>query len=186
MTMSKTIKIPLDTKEIAKMINKLDMWAKQINKATQGSIDELAELGKSVAESNYGSNGYQATSDMDFAVVDEGEYRKKVYMGGLQAIYEEFGTGTIGERSPHENKVGKGLNAYNSGQTIRAASEYIEAKTGIPQGELYWTYMDESGKRIYTQGIPAGKEIYEGRKAVESELSKVVQKHIDEVFKWFH
>ena len=184
--MRKIINISLNSKDINNAIKEINNWSSEIKRAAQKSIEDLAKLGKQEAENNYNSKPYQASTGMNFGINNEGLNRKEVYMSGPQAIYEEFGTGTEGENNPHPEKDGKGLNDYNSGPTIRPAKKALYTTRDhkkIGEGELYWTYVDESGKVIYTQGIPAGKEMYDSMKTVVKKAPQIIEEEIEGVFK---
>lgn len=154
----------------------LDTLITKIEDAADKAADELADIGLKEMQSTYDSNPYKPESGMSFNIYKQ-DNERTVAMEGSQALYEEFGTGTIGERNPHPRKQESGLNPYNSGKTIRPATTKDNAISGIPVGELFWTYKDEKGKTRYTQGIPAGKEAYNaGQKVVQSAPDVLVKK----------
>ena len=154
-----------------------------IQEISQKIIDALAERALDEIKNNYSKAEYgQAGEHMDFlkeGTVDE----KTVSMAGPQAWYSEFGTGTYGEMQPHPLKDRFGLNPYNSGPTIRPASEKVSMKTDIPVGSLYWTYKDGNGYIHYSQGIPAQKQVYDAGQTIKKELPEIVDKYMKEVFK---
>lgn len=146
-----------------------------IKKKCEQIIDELAERALTEIRNNYIQGEYQAGEEMDF-VKTGSENEKTVSMVGPQAWYSEFGTGTHGEQHPHPLKQRFKLNPYNSGETIRKATKSVAEKTGIPEGELYWTYQDVNGEIQYTQGIPAQKQVYDAGQTIQKEIPEIVQK----------
>ena len=42
-------------------------------------------------------------------------------------------------------------------------------------GGLYWTY-NKDGIKVYTQGIPAGKQVYNAAKRLQKEKEKISKK----------
>lgn len=111
-----------------------------------------------------------------------------VGMFGPQAWYSEFGTGTKGQRRKHPFKGEYALNPYNSGKTIRNASEAVAQKPeaiaeGITKGSKYWTYKGNDGLIHYTNGIPSQRQVYDAGKAAKKELKNIVNKNMEKVFK---
>lgn len=166
--------------------NKLEEFLKHalkyLRKADENIANDLADFALDEIESNYNKAEYgQAGEYMDF--VKTGTQKEiTVSMVGPQAWYSEFGTGTYGELSPHPLKGRFGLNPYNSGPTIRPASEKVSMKTDIPVGSLYWTYKDSNGQIHYSQGIPAQKEVYDAGQKLESKAAELADKHIRRIF----
>lgn len=155
----------------------------KMQKASNGIIEDLANLALSEIKDNYAKAEYgQAGEYMDFTKTGS-DTEKTVSMVGPQAWYSEFGTGTYGEMQPHPLKGRFALNPYNSGETIRPASEDVSMKTGIPVGSLYWTYKADNGQVYYSQGIPAQKEVYDAGQTVQKEIPEISMKHMKEMFK---
>ena len=144
-------------------------------------INDLADYALEEMRKNYTQAEYQAGETMDFLKVGDLN-EKTVSMIGPQAWYSEFGTGTRGEMQPHPLKGSFALNPYNSGPTIRPASEKVTMKTGIPVGTLYWTYKANDGEIYYTQGIPAQKEVYNAGLAVQKKMPEIIKQKIGEMF----
>jgi hypothetical protein len=176
--MSMAINVNVEADNLQAFLEKVDMKAR-----AQKIIDALAERALEEIKNNYSKAEYgQAGEYMDFekiGTVDE----KTVSMSGPQAWYSEFGTGTYGEMQPHPLKDRFGLNPYNSGPTIRPASEKVSMKTDIPVGSLYWTYKAENGQIYYSQGVPAQKQVYNAGKTIEKELPEIVDKYMKGMFK---
>lgn len=106
---------------------------------------------------------------------------------GPQAWYSEFGTGTRGQLQPHPYKGKYALNPYNSGKTIRPASEKVSQKEGakkaeIKKGDLYWTYIGEDGKLYYSKGVPAQKIVYDAGQLAKRRLNPTIKKHMKGMF----
>lgn len=160
----------------------LDSVIAKIIIAADKTADELADIGLKEMQNTYDANPYKPEGGMSFNVYKQDNTRT-VAMEGSQALYEEFGTGTIGERNPHPRKQESGLNPYNSGETIRPATAKDNAISGIPVGELFWTYKDEKGQKHYTQGIPAGKEAYNAGQKVVQDAPNILIKQIKEALK---
>lgn len=177
----KKINLDLSTQQINQMIKRLEKLKKELDKSSEEIVKELSEMGLQEIQSNYAATPYKdGNDDVNFFITGT-EKKKKVGATGSQVLYNEFGTGTEGANNPHPEKGNFGLNAYNSGKTIRANNNANSpaSRLGIPTGGLYWTYMDGSVKK-YTQGIPAGKQVYLAAKKIQKEKNKVVKKVVGE------
>lgn len=179
--MNRNIVTGLSNKELDELARNLDNWADMMKKATVNIVKDLSEYGLQRMQEIYAEaqSQYEDSTYMDFSITGS-EIEKTVSMSGPQALYDEFGTGTIGEQNPHPIKNEFGLNPYNSGPTIRRAGKDVE---GIKEGDLYWTYKDESGVVHYTQGIPAQKEGYDSLKATIKKAPEIVKKRMEETLK---
>lgn len=176
--------IDIESKELDKFFINIE---KKLQESSISIIEELSNIALKEIQENYSKAEYQAGEYMDFSKLGS-DKEKTVSMSGPQAWYSEFGTGTRGELQPHPLKQRFGLNPYNSGKTIRKATEKTAQKgkaieAGITPGTLYWTYKDSNGEIHYTQGIPAQKEVYNAGKTVEKELPKVVEKYMKGMFR---
>ena len=179
----KKINIPLTTKGIKDFKDKIDNLITQLPKVNEQILSELADLGQSEIEKNRASTIYTDGND-DYKVFKEKtENGYKVGARGSQVLYDEFGTGTEGLNEPHPMKNDFDLNPYNNrnGTTIRTASINMKPETGILPGELYWTYKGKDGNLVYTQGIPAGKEVFNAEQTVKRKKQEIVKKKVGEV-----
>lgn len=150
-------------------------------------IDDLSEFALEEMIKNYSTAEYQAGGEEIGFSKTGTKAEKTVSMVGAQSLYSEFGTGTRGELSPHPLKGRFELNPYNSGETIRRATEKVAAKedaikAGISEGDLYWTYEAEDGNIYYTKGIPAQKIVYNAGMTVQKKIPEIVEKRMKEMF----
>ena len=181
--MNKNFYTELSSKDLKDFENKLDRWSELMDKASKDIVNDLSEFGLKEMQRIYNDaqQQYQDSTPMDFSIKGT-DYEKTVSMSGEQAIYDEFGTGTIGEENSHPVKDEFGLNPYNSGKTIRRNNRDTSqaSKNNIPVGGLYWTYYRE-GQKIYTQGVPAQKEGYDSLMATIKKAPTIVRKRMKEV-----
>lgn len=172
----KKITVDLSTKSIKDLKQRLQTALESTKQVGNDIAQELANRCETNIQRNYASKEYRDGND-DWEVfqekLEDGHYKTGVR--GSQVLYNEFGTGTEGERNPHPIKNEFKLNDYNSGSTIRPASATISQQTGIKEGELYWTYKDKNGDIVYTQGIPAGKEVYNASTELEKDKKEVIK-----------
>ena len=167
----------LSTASIKEVIKQLKQFEKEFDKIEEEIINQLADLGLEEIQKNYNDTPYKDGNE-DISFFKTGTNKSKsIGVVGSQVLYNEFGTGTEGASNPHPQKGEYGLNAYNSGETIRTNkdSNTNATQNGIPVGGLYWTY-NSNGKKIYTQGIPAGKQVYNAAKKMQKEKKKIIKK----------
>lgn len=164
---------------IADIIKRYNNISDNIEELQQNIIDDLKEIGLKEIKSSISGSSY--ISSEPISVVDE---KKAIGIRGAQAIYDEYGTGTMGALTPHPEKPSS-LNAYNSGATIRANSrDYAISKNdglggSIPPNTLYWTFY-MNGRKIYTQGRPAGMHVYKAKKEIKNNLQNIIKKRVGE------
>jgi hypothetical protein len=177
--MKKKINVKLSTNAIEKAIKKLQEYRNALEEAGEQAVNKLSELGLEEIQKNYNDTIYtDGNEDVSFFQTGT-QKNRKIGVTGTQVLYNEFGTGTEGEQSPHPEKKGFGLNPYNSGKTIRKNNkpESSATQNGIPEGGLYWTYT-KNGQKHYTQGIPAGKQVYNAAKVLQKEKNEITKKVI--------
>ena len=180
--MQKIIRLELTEADIDRAIKTLEENEKIMYDIAKAVVKDASEYGLKQMKLNYKNSGTKPSTDLRFAIAGN-DYEKSIGMTGPQAIYEEFGTGTMGAQQPHPLKNNFNLNPYNSGKTIR------ENKSGnseasfrlIPEGGLYWTYYDESGTKQYTQGIAAQKEVYDSMMATIKKTPSIIKKRTREM-----
>lgn len=187
---TKKIIFPEDLKTLE---NEIEKMKEKTKIAAQKITEELANYGVKEMQNIYESFGYLSFGNEPntFYVDDIEGGGKKVVMEGPQAIYEEFGTGTLGQQSPYPiNPKEYGMDGYNShvipNGTIRKArkrdvKEALKQGTEIPEGGLFWTYKNNLGATIYTQGTPAQKEGYDSMNKTWDKSKEVIQRITKEV-----
>ena len=169
--MSKIVKVPLSKQGISDFIKKLKQFKKDMVTTKDKVQEDLIEIGYKEISNNISSSEY-INSEPSTAFKE----KNKIGMKGSQAIYDEFGTGTLGARNPHDKKNDFNLNAYNSGRTIRVNKGNAKS---IPKGELYWTYK-YNNEIIFTQGRPAGMQVYKASKVVRNKIKEICKKRVGE------
>lgn len=167
---------------IPELKKKYQNISKNVDKLEEIIINDLKEIGlREIQDSLNGSN-FEANEPI--SIIDE---ERSIGIKGTQALYDEYGTGTIGGLNSHPEKKSAPLelNAYNSGETIRMNERKhpIDKNDGtggqIPPNTLYWTYKFE-GKKIYTQGRPAGMHIYKAKTKIKGNMDKIIKKRVGE------
>ena len=173
------INIELSPGSVKEAIEKLNNLRKALVAIETELPKELAEQTKNKVQQFYTSS-VQAEEMPSIGVKENGK-SCTVYITGKNVTYEEFGTGDVGSKSPHPRKGEYGLKPYNSGRTIRSTDKLspdYQSEKGLSNG-LYWTYK-KNGQKIYTQGIPAGKFMYNASTWLKSNYKKIAKKKVDD------
>lgn len=175
--------ITVTLSDFSKLEQYLDSLSKKIENTARNIRKDLSDIGLDEMKNSYAAQPYRTDTNTDFSKKDEDQNTTIIAMSGPQAIYNEFGTGTMGERNPHPEKGNYGLNPYNSGKTIRPATFADSVYGGIPEGEMFWTYYNENNEKIYTQGVPAGKEGYNAYMKIKENVAEVTNKRIKDALR---
>lgn len=170
--------ITIDAEQLEDFLNNA---SKYIENAAKESIIQASELALNEMEKNNSEARFETSSEMIFSIEDT-EDGKNVYMSGPQAVYSEFGTGTEGAMQSHPMKHDFDLNDYNSGKTIRTATDKTAEKALIAPGTLYWTFKDDNGALHYTQGVPAQKQVYNAGLEVQKQMPDIIEKNLRRIF----
>lgn len=160
----------IDETNIKDVIKALQELLSNVDKIADETMQEIAKKGETYLDARY------VTRFKDPNITDiSTDYRKSqggyvLEAKGRDVIYEEFGTGDEGASHPHPNKSAYALNDYNSGSQIRDVSDYDENSYiyddlrdfGITSGK-FWIYSKDGSTLYYTQGVPAGREMWDTR-----------------------
>lgn len=167
------MKIELSTSSVNEALKKVDFLKDSIEVANEEVVIQLLDKGAQVANQ---LNASAPQSGLDKSVVytkiNDSKDKGEIGLKGNSAVYDEFGTGTEGQNNPHPMKNNFGLNPYNSGPNIfynqfaNAYQWYYRRMAGKP-------YFTETG---LTQGIPAGKQMYNTSIYLHKTKKDVMQK----------
>lgn len=173
------VSLSFSKKSINDIIKKYEHIANHVDELNESIVNDFKEIG--LREINNSISGSSYTPSEPLQIIDE---KNAIGIKGTQALYDEYGTGTIGLNNPHPEKP-SGLNAYNSGATIRPNKKSGSIKTNdgmngiVPIGGLYWTFKF-NGQKIYTQGRPAGMHVYKAKNKIRDNLKNIVRKRVGE------
>lgn len=157
----------LSSQSIKETIRQLQTIKKNLKDCEEEITKELVDSTVQWINENY-SNTTERPFNEDYMVTGEVDGNKgKVIASGGSVIYMEFGTGEIGKKSEtHPKRNEFPLNDFNSGPIV---SKHINKK-----GEHYWFYDGE-----YTQGIPAGLQVYRATEKLNKEKLTLAKKVVD-------
>lgn len=175
-----------DFENIAKALH---TYADDLKKSNMEIAKEVANQGLTKLNEEY-KNLYNDPNLTDIQTkVEKKEKGYSITAYGDDVVYAEFGTGDMGAQNSHPKKSDYNLNPYNSGETIRDVSSLQlmgkalqnVAEHGIVSGK-YWTYKKD-GAVHYTQGVPAGKQMYNIVNYLKSDdgVKKIVQEKLGEI-----
>lgn len=182
----KKIKATLSSTSLNELAEKIKQLKNDLQNVDKEVMNELAEKGRDEIDNNLSATTYKDGNDEAIPFIRKEENKMVVGMKGKQVLYDEFGTGTEGAKSPHPLKSEFGLKNYNSSRvpngTIRRNKNPNSKASisGIKPYEWYWTYNDKSGNKVYTQGIPAGKQVFNASLSLKQIKMLVVKKKVSD------
>lgn len=180
--MGKVIKrnMKLTVFDIKDTVEDLKFLKSNIKTASEDIVKELVIAGYEEAVM---TNAVAPQSGIEPSYVTQGigknEDKDEGYVAliGRNAVYDEFGTGEEGARRPHPKKdnVNPPLNPYNSGPAIKIDKN----------GHYYWMYKPMASRPYftetgYTNGIPAGKQIYNADMYIRKIKNNVIKEKLNE------
>lgn len=158
---------------------------KTVKDTTKLAVRKVMEAGIDCAK-DYNAQAPKTGVDDNqiYGTVSKDGYTTQVVMSGPNAVYDEFGTGERGARKPHPLKENFGLRPYNSGPYV---STHVNRR-----GKHYWfyrpmstiepSYFEKSG---YTEGTPAGKQMYNTLRYLEENAKNIVIEEFDNALNIF-
>lgn len=179
----KELKISLSGKGLGELIQKLNILKNGLEDADIKIVTDMAKHIEKEVSKNLASTPYKDGNDdvQAYSIIKD----KKAIAGmkGKQSLYDEFGTGTKGLQNSHPLKSSFGLNNYNNGKTIRPNKKIdsLASENGIGLNEMYWTYKTPDGIKVYTQGIPAGKQVLNASMSLKEKKQQIIKKRVGEV-----
>lgn len=168
----KTIKVPLSNSGLDTLINKLNSMKDGLENANEKIVKEMATFVENQVSNNLAATPYKDGNEDAIAYSEIKRNKAEAGMQGTQVLYDEFGTGTAGANSPHPDKGKFALKGYNTGPKIKVS------KTG----ELFWIYKDKNtGELVKTQGIPAGKQVFDANTMLRGRKMQIIKQEVGEV-----
>lgn len=166
----KTIKVSLSEKGLDNLITKLNTLKEGLKEADNQIVKEMAKNVEDMVTNNINQTPYKDGNDETVAYSEINGNKAVAGMRGRQCVYNEFGTGTKGEESPHPEKGKFNLKGYNTGPKIRPDNN----------GNLVWWYFKD-GKPWYTNGIPAGKQVFKAANELRKIKGNIIKDKVGEV-----
>ena len=159
--MAKTvIRFTLDQKDINRAIKELQQFKKEFLEKCNLLVEALTDYGVEVAKVQVAQLDAVYTGELMNSI--EGYYSPTynvgiIKAGAIYAAYVEFGTGVVGESSPHPNPQDwqYDINSH---------------------GDEGWVYYDDySGKFRWTKGFKSRPFMYNTARQLEKDCKKIAQ-----------
>lgn len=159
--MAKTvIRFTLDQKDIDRAIKELKQFKTEFLKKCNQLVQELTEHGVDVAKVEVTQLDAVYTGELRNSI--EGYFSPTsnvgiIKAGALYAVHVEFGTGVVGQRSPHPNAQGYryDINAHGD--------------------EGWFYYDDDSGQVRWTKGFKSRPFMYNTARQLEKDCKKIAE-----------
>ncbi len=156
------------------LISALEQSPDKLQRATVARAGKLAEQIAAQAREDAPVNYGQLRNSLKSYVEVHGDQIE----GGVKtdyaaAIYHEFGTGPVGDASPHPQAAELDINYQPDGWV------YQSEKVAAMRGEEY--VENEKGGHVYTEGVPAKAFMYNALTANEDAILESLGGAIEEV-----
>ena len=157
--MAKTvIRFSLDQKDIDRAIRELKQFKNEFLKKCNSLVQELTDLGVDIAKVEVTQLDAVYTGELRNSI--EGYYSPSTNVGIIKAgayyaVYVEFGTGVVGNQSPHPNPQGWSYDVNAHGD----------------EGWVY--YNDDIGEFRWTKGFKSRPFMYNTARQLEKECEKI-------------
>ena len=168
-----TIEFELNEKSIENAIHRVELYTKDLKAKTRILADKMVEDFKDNAERiliehvETGETFDSLTEVKRYDSYDQNSYTARVIAGGA-AVWLEFGTGVVMNHAfPGEYVHPKALELGMSG-----LGTFGKGNGANPWG---WWYIDESGRRRHTYGIPATMFMYYSAMATRSKIPEMAR-----------
>lgn len=166
----KTINVTLDPKSISDAIKELRNYKKSVERKTQQLVKRLTRLGAEVARVKIVAMGAVYTGELLSGV--DGYFSPPMNTGFVRVTndhvaFVEFGTGVVGQNSPHKNGeyLAKASWQYASGPKIITTKD----------GRVGWIYPTDDGGFRFTEGMKARPFMYETALQLQREFPQIAK-----------
>lgn len=166
----KTIKVKLDPKSIEKAIKELNQYKKDIENKTRLLVQRLTDLGANVVRVKIVEMGAYYSGELFSGV--SGYFSPLLNAGFVKVTndhvaFVEFGTGVVGQSSPHINGeyLSKAAWQYATGPKIFTTKD----------GRVGWIYPTDDGGFRFTEGMESRPFMYETALELQREFPRIAK-----------
>lgn len=168
---------PLDPDSIDKAIEELEKTKKAIHQAALDIVKTLTEMGTEKAKELIPVDTGEAQASILGYVLDD-ECIGVINASGEYCVFLEFGTGVVGQSSPHPDSdwlaeasrlTGGKYTHYLSGKHIFTTKD----------GRVGWLYPGDDGKLHFTEGIESQHFMYDTLIHLRSKLMEVAKEALN-------
>lgn len=161
-----TIKVNLNEADgIKNAINELKRYKRRVEENTRLLVQKLTDEGADIARIKIVNMGAYYSGELFSGV--SGYYSPSLNAGAVKVAsdhvaFVEFGTGIVGQNSPHKNGeyLSKASWSYASGTKIFTTQD----------GRVGWIYPTDDGGYRFTEGMPSRPFMYETAIELESKF----------------
>lgn len=169
----KNIEIRLDPKSVANAIKELQAYKKEVEQKARLLVQRLTDYGVDIARIKIVDMGAVYSGELLSGV--DGYFSPLLNAGYVRVTsdhvaFVEFGTGVVGQQSPHTNGeyLSKASWGYATGQKIFTTKD----------GKVGWIYPTDDGGFRFTEGMKSRPFMYQ----TALELQRVFPRMAKEVF----
>ncbi len=166
----KNIKVSLDPQGVAKAIEEIREYQKEVENKTRILVQRLMDLGAEIARIKIASFGALDAGDLLSSV--DGYFSPLLNAGFVRvtsdhAAFVEFGTGIVGQMNPHKNGeyLSKASWGYATGSKIFTTKN----------GKVGWIYPTDDGGFRFTEGMKARPFLYETALEIQKTFPQVAK-----------
>ena len=156
----KTVNLTLDSKSINQAIREVKLFKKQLEECCNELVRLMVEDGTVIAKMNVMSLNAVYTGTLEesiHGVFFPGERLGVIFTNVPYALFVEYGTGVVGERSPHpENTIGWEYDVHNHGDS----------------GWVYYLKTDGNNQFRWTKGMPSRPFMYNTLRWLQDNVSR--------------
>lgn len=165
------------SKDITKIVKKIKRYRAGVSKKTKQAVNELAQLGKTIAQENFNNAEYDGTNDVT-VYVEKTKDGTSIVAKGNAVAFIEFGTGITYTETKHPK--------HNETPGIVIHGSYGK---GLGANPLGWIYKGNAGTNgivlkngsILTKGNQPNRCLYDTSKEIERLRNEIFKKEfIDE------
>lgn len=152
------ITINLNTRDINRAIREVEKYKKELKQKTLALIKALTDRGEEIAKAQVRQLDAFYTGELEASI--EGYFSPSwevgiIKAGAWYAAYVEFGTGIVGEQSPHPDPQGWQYDVNSHGE------------------KGWWYFNDRDQKWHWTKGFQSRPFMYNTVKELERECRKI-------------
>lgn len=166
----KNIEIRLDPKSIENAIKELEAYKKEVEQKARLLVQRLTDYGADIARIKIVDMGAVYSGELLSGV--DGYFSPLLNAGVVRVTsdhvaFVEFGTGVVGQQSPHTNGeyLSKAAWGYATGQKIFTTKD---GKTG-------WIYPTDDGGFRFTEGMKSRPFMYQTALELQREFPRMAK-----------
>lgn len=166
----KKIEIRLDPKSVEKAIKELQAYKKEVEQKARLLVQRLTDYGADIARIKIVDMGAVYSGELLSGV--DGYFSPLLNAGFVKVTsdhvaFVEFGTGVVGQQSPHTNGeyLSKASWGYATGQKIFTTKD----------GKVGWIYPTDDGGFRFTEGMKSRPFMYQTALELQREFPRMAK-----------